>query len=315
MQRVSLTSPFLASVFTFVTAFTLGCVITVGKGDDSGLVHECGSLLANNDENCVCLPGYERCNPNDPADTDCCEKEGKGGECEANSYYEDGNCYCNPGYAWCTDDPADLSCCEDPGQTSQGTTTGTGSDSETGEPTGGTTGSTTEPEPTTSDGTTGQPEECPNAVDPPATCDPDTDLAFCTNSESVCEVPGTYYSCVGGVWVEDSASADEQCQFDGYDFSYGCFDTEQGVIIECGTGSGTPCQGNTATCLDSSTWQGCQWGKATEVDCFYLCTEIGYDGALYDYGDCQIQDGEAVCACCDIGDEGCEMGETDGETG
>lgn len=310
MQRVSATSPLLASIFTFVSAFSLGCVISLGgNGDDAG-VKECGSLLANNDENCVCLPGYERCNPGDPEDTDCCEKEGKGeGECEANSYLEDGQCFCNPGYGWCNpDDVNDLTCCEDPGQTSQGT--GSGSDT-SDDPTGtGTSGSTTEPEPTTSEGTTGEPAECLDAVDPPPTCDPDTELAFCTHPEATCTPEGsTYYSCVDGVWVEDSNALQELCSFDGYDFPYGCVDNpDEGVFIECGHGSGDACQGGTPTCKDANTWQGCKWGKASEVDCFIQCTEIGIDGALFDFGDCQVQDGEAVCACCDEGDEGCEMG-------
>ena len=91
-------------------------------------------------------------------------------------------------------------------------------------------------------------------------------------------------------------------------YDFGSVDSPDGVFIECGHGSGDACQGGTPTCKDANTWQGCKWGKASEVDCFIQCTEIGIDGALFDFGDCQVQDGEAVCACCDEGDEGCEMG-------
>lgn len=306
MQRHSLPSSFLASVLSFTSAFALGCVISVGPGGDDAGSHECGSLLANNDANCVCLPGYERCNAG-TSDTDCCEKEGKGGECDANSYLDGNQCFCNEGYTWCNpDDDNDLSCCADPNQTTQGTD-GTSE---------GTTETTTEPIPTTSIGTTSEPEECLEAVEPSASCEEGT--FFCTNPASCGPYGSTQYHCEGGVWVEDTQDIlDQTCQFDGDDFAYGCVDDpEQGVVTECGTGSGAACNPGPATCADESTWAACQWGKQTEADCYVLCTEIGDDqGSTYDYGSCEVQSGEAVCACCDEGDEGCPINEPEETTG
>jgi hypothetical protein len=308
MQRLSPPSSFLASVlFSFASAFALGCVISVGPGGDDAGIHECGSLLAHNDANCVCDAGYERCNPNS-SDTDCCEKEGKGGECEPNSYLDGDDCYCNSGYTWCNpDDLSDLTCCVDPGQTSQGTGTESG---------GETVGTSTETVPTTSVGTTGAPQECLEAVDPPASCDVNTESFFCTNPESCGPYGGVQYYCENGVWVEDT-SLNEACQLDGKDFSYGCIDSPaDGVVNLCGDGSGAACDGGGATCSDSNTWTACQWGKQSEADCFVLCTEEGdSDGATYDFGSCEVQDGEAVCACCDEGEEGCPINEPDTTTG
>ncbi|MCY1058456.1 hypothetical protein [Nannocystis sp. SCPEA4] len=304
MQRISPPSSFLASVFSFASAFALGCVITVGPGGEDAGIHDCGSLLANNDANCVCNPGYERCNPGTD-DTDCCEKEGKGGECEPNSSLDGDQCYCNVGYTWCNpSDDADLTCCVDEGQTSQGTD---------GTATGGETdGTTTEQIPTTSVGTTGEPEECLDAVEPPATCD--DGQVFCTNPDTCTPYGSVAYYCEGGAWVEDT-TLDMACMLDGHDFSYGCVDDGTAVIIECGSGSGDACSGSEPSCLDDKTWAGCKWGKSTEADCFVLCTETGdSDGATYDFGSCEVQDGTAVCACCDEGDEGCPINEPDTDT-
>jgi hypothetical protein len=306
MQRHSLPSSFLASVLSFASAFALGCVISVGPGGDDAGSHECGSLLANNDSNCVCLPGYERCNPG-TSDTDCCEKQGKGGECDANSYLDGDQCFCNEGYTWCNpDDDNDLSCCVDPGQGTQGTTEGE-------------TDGTTEPVPTTSEGTTGQPpEECLEAVEPPASCDPEAgENFFCTNPDSCGPYGSKKYFCQNGLWVEMTQDElDQECQFDAQgDFAYGCVDTPQGVDNVCGYGSGAACDPGPASCADETTWAFCQYGKQTEVDCYTICTEIGDDqGATYDYGSCEIQRGEAVCACCDEGDEGCPINERETDT-
>ncbi|WP_096330610.1 hypothetical protein [Nannocystis exedens] len=258
----------------------------------TGGSHECGSLLANNDENCVCSPGYERCDPDDPNSTDCCEEPGMGdGECpDPNSSSVDGQCYCDVGYTWCDpDDPADLSCCVDPGQT-------------TATPTEGTSDATGEP---TSDGTGG--DMCPGAVGPPPSCDEDSESFFCTHPSSCGPQGSAHYYCEGGVWVEDT-SLDDTCKLDGYDFAYGCVDDGGTIFVECGSGSGAACSGEAPSCLDANTWAGCKWGKTTEVDCFVVCTEIGDDmGATYDHGACEVQDGEAVCACCDAGDPGCPI--------
>jgi hypothetical protein len=302
----------LASLFGFASAFALGCVISIGPGGDDAGVHECGSLLANNNADCSCLPDHERCNPNDPDDTDCCPREPKPGTCDdPNSSLVGDECFCNIGWAWCSSDPNDLSCCEDPGQTSQGT--GTATDSGTG--------GTTMEVPTTSEGTTGAPQECASKATPPGSCDEAAEAFFCTNPAPACTpYDSQYYVCEGGVYVDQTASMDEQCQLDGYDFSYGCVDENGSVFVECGNGSGDACNGGAASCLDDKVLAQCKWGKQSETDCFVQCTEIGdADMVLYDFGSCGEQDGEIVCRCCDEGDEDCPINEPettgDGSTG
>lgn len=301
MQRILSTR--FALAFSFLTSVALGCVITVGPGGDDAGVHDCGSLLAHNDANCVCDDGYERCNPGDPDDTDCCIKEGKGdGMCpDQNSFLDGDQCFCNDGYAWCNpDDLDDLSCCEDPGQTSQGTGT-----------MGGTMGTgTTEDLPTTSQGTSGGPMECPNPGTPPQSCDPETEPFFCTHPESCGPEGSQFYQCMGGVYVEVPGGPNENCTFEGYDFGYGCVDTGSSVEFVCGYGPGTACQtGSASSCQGEANLESCVYGKATVTDCFAECTMVGDGmGVLYDYGYCGEQDGEIQCLCCDEGDEGCPAG-------
>ncbi|MCY1055152.1 hypothetical protein [Nannocystis sp. SCPEA4] len=288
---VTVTETATETTTTTGTPGTDGATST-GGGTTQGGSHECGSLLANNDENCVCLPGYERCEPGGES-TDCCEKQGMGdGECpDPNSENVDGQCFCKINYTWCApDDPIDLSCCFDPGQSTATPTEGTGATTE---------GTTTE-------GTSGG-DMCPGAVGPPASCDEDVESFFCTHPAACGPAGSTAYFCQGGVWVEDT-TLDQTCQLDGHDFAYGCVDDGSGVSIECGSGSGAACEGEEASCLDDKTWAGCKWGKTSVTDCFVACTEVGDGmGATYDYGSCAIQDGEAVCACCDAGDEGCPI--------
>jgi hypothetical protein len=259
---------------------TDGASTTGGTGGS----HVCGSLLANNDADCVCNPGFERCEPGTD-NTDCCEKQGLGdGECpDPNSAPVDGQCFCNVGYAWCNpDDPDDLSCCLDPHQT------------------------TLTPTEATSEGTSGG-EVCPDALDPPPSCDVNSESFYCTNPSSCGPQGSAHYVCEGGVWVEDT-TLDQTCLLDGYDFAYGCVDDGGSIYVECGTGSGAACSGEAPLCQDANTFASCKWGKKSEVDCFFVCTEIGDDmGAVYDHGACEVQDGEAVCACCDEGDPGCPV--------
>ncbi|MCY1065931.1 hypothetical protein OV090_14210 [Nannocystis sp. RBIL2] len=256
--------------------------------DGAGGSHACGSLLANNDADCVCDPGYERCEPGTD-NTDCCKKQGMGdGACpDPNSTLDGEECFCNDGYTWCNpDSPDDLSCCVDPDQTTATPTEAT-SDA-------------------TSEGTSGG-EACPDAVDPPPSCAEDSESFYCTNPSSCGPQGSAHYVCEGGVWAPDT-SLDQTCQLDGYDFAYGCVDDGGSIYVECGSGSGAACSGEAPSCQDANTWVGCKWGKTSEVDCFVACTEIGDDmGATYDHGACEVQDGEAVCACCDAGDPGCPI--------
>lgn len=238
--------------------------------------HACGSLLSNNDENCVCLPGYERCDPGDPLDTDCCETPG-GGVCpDPNSTLDNGLCYCDPGYSWCVpDDPDDLSCCADPGPTTTGTTGGG--------------------------------ESCPAAVQPPRSCDPDTENFFCTHPEACGPAGSALYVCEAGAWVPAPDLGEQSCQLDGYDFTYGCVDTGT-VEILCGIGPGTPCDADAPSLCEFGALYSCVWGKRTVTDCFAQCTEIGDENqVLYDFGHCDFVRGEPACICCDMGDPGCPV--------
>ena len=307
MQASLLTSGRMASLLGFFSAFALGCVINVGGGGDTAGSYDCGDLLAHNDDNCQCDAGYERCNPNSD-DTDCCKKIGKGDDenCpDPNSAYDNGQCYCNIGYGWCNpNDTNDLSCCVDPGQTSAGT----GTDGQTNG-----TGDDTEDLPTTS-GTTG-PAVCDEAVDPPGSCDPNTENFFCSHPDTCSPEGSKFYTCEGGVWVETPGGPDENCKFDGFDFGYGCVDAGDKVDFVCGYGPGEDCTNGTPnSCVEDTQLLFCTYGKLGGQDCFTQCTEIGDDMmVLYDFGYCGEQDGVAQCLCCDEGDEGCPINEG-GET-
>lgn len=298
MHNTLLTSGRMASLLGFFSAFALGCVINVGGGGDTAGSYDCGDLLAHNDDNCQCDPGYERCNPNSD-DTDCCKKIGKGDDesCpDPNSAYADGQCFCNVGYAWCNpSDANDLSCCADPGQTSNGTTGLTE------------TSNGTDDLPTT--GGTGGPVECNEVATPPASCDPETENFFCSHPESCGPEGSVSYICDGGVWVETPGAPDDNCSFDGFDFGYGCVDTGTKVDFVCGYGPGDACEtGSANTCNETTQLLFCAYGKLGGQDCYTQCTEIGdEDMVLYDFGYCGEQDGVAQCLCCDEGDEGCPI--------
>ncbi|MCY0995488.1 hypothetical protein OV203_50655 [Nannocystis sp. ILAH1] len=162
--------------------------------DGAGGSHACGSLLANNDADCVCDPGYERCEPGTD-NTDCCKKQGMGdGACpDPNSTLDGEECFCNDGYTWCNpDSPDDLSCCVDPDQTTATPTEAT-SDA-------------------TSEGTSGG-EACPDAVDPPPSCAENSESFYCTNPSSCGPQGSAHYVCEGGVWAPDT-SLDQTCRLD-----------------------------------------------------------------------------------------------------
>jgi len=160
-----------------VSAFLLGCVVSVGNSTDAGTMKQCGDLLTNSHQvgdQCYCDVGYNWCT-SDPNDYECCKVPAKDpASCDSeHNVVQDGECYCEEGYTWCSDDPNDYSCCA----SSQGTTGGTTTDGTTDGTTEGTTGTTT-PE-TTTDGTTGG--DCV-FTEPPAGCEPGT--FFCTNHQS-----------------------------------------------------------------------------------------------------------------------------------
>jgi len=288
----------LACLLGGLSAFAVGCVITVGEDGDAG-ANECGDLLSHSEQvgdQCFCDAGYDWCT-SDPDDFDCCKTTPKpSDDCnEANNEVVDGECFCAQGYTWCTDDPDDFSCCEsNQGENTSQSGTGTGTDSETNgtESDSGTTSSETE----------GLVCDLPP---PPESCDPETELAFCTSTEESCTQESEYYICNGGVW--ELGNGDIDCDLIGFDFSYGCIDENRVVDQLCGTGPGTPCANSDADyCGDDDILNYCVHGKLGATSCLEQCQILGDDmGVTYDFGSCGEQEGEFKCLCCDEVDEGC----------
>jgi len=288
--------------FALAGGLTLGCVITTGDGDlDDG---DCPG--ANNHEfldECFCDAGYEWENPNDPNDLTCVPEMAKEGDCsEPHNILIGNECHCDEQYTWCNDDPNDFSCCVDEGH--NGDTGGdTGSDdvADTGD-TGVETGTDT-----ADTGVDTGTDPTDTGVEPdPADCTEDG-LSFCSNTEEQGPEGSRYWVCTGGEWVEDTEAGDAACQFDQYDFAYGCVATESAVEFVCGEGPGTDCEGDAATCADADIISYCFMGKLTEDSCLRICMEEGDDmDVTYDYGECSADTNE--CFCCDEGEEGCPAG-------
>jgi len=297
----------LATLFSGLSAFALGCVISVGGDGDAGSKKECGDAFThsvNQGGTCFCEAGYDWCTQ-DPEDYTCCKEPGKDqGTCDQpHNVVDGGSCVCEMGWKWCNpDDLNDYSCCE----SSQGGTGTSGTSTS-----GGTSSGESE-----TGGTTGAPV-CNEAQDPPAACDPATELAFCTHPESCGAEGSKYYICQDGVWVEQTqADQDAVCKLDGWDFSAGCVDTGTQVDLVCGNGPGTACTtGQPDSCGDTDQLLTCVEGKLNALSCLYQCQELGDEmGITYDYGECGEQNGEIQCLCCDEGDPGCPVGGTTGGT-
>ena len=293
------TRNFFLHAFALAGGLALGCVFTSGDGDldDDG---DCPG--ANNHEfgdECFCDAGYEWADPGDPDNLTCVPETAKEGECsEPNNILIGNECHCDDQFTWCSDDPNDFSCCPDDGHNG-GTGGGTGNDDvadsgstdDAGTDTGNESVDDTGPDPDT-------------GVEPdPADCTEDG-LSFCSNTEEQGPEGSRYWVCTGGEWVEDTEAGDAACQFDQYDFAYGCVATESAVEFVCGEGPGTDCEGDAATCADMDIISYCFMGKLTEDSCMRICTEEGDDmGVTYDYGECSADSNE--CFCCDAGEEGC----------
>lgn len=313
-MRIS--NPFPTLLWTMVlgglAGLGLGCVITVGSSD----CDECGNTGCNSQlvgDDCKCDLGYQFVS-DDPNDFECEPIPGKPGDASCggadNIHLEGEVCVCDNGYTWC--DPQnldDLSCCVDDDQAPGDGTDG--EDTSTTDPTAGTD--------TMADGTldeTGDPPntceevEAPwNGVEPnDADCTEDG-LVFCSNNAEEGPAGSRYWECAGGVWTENPNTGDESCQFDGFEFAYGCVDDGASVTFVCGVGPGTPCSGPECNGCgdDGDQIQFCEDGKLGADSCFRICTEDGDDQMVtYDFGSCVLNaDGTAECACCDEGDEGC----------
>lgn len=314
---MSISNPFpkllWAVVLGGLAGLGFGCVISVGQQDCS----MCGNPGCNSqvvDEQCVCDPGYEFAHPEDDNDFDCDRILGKPGDAscggEANIHLEGNFCVCDNGYNWCSDDESDLSCCEDDDQAPND---GTVSD--------------TDPDPTASDESTEDGATVDDTGEPPGTCEEvetpwngvepeasdctEDGLVFCSNNDQEGPAGSRYWECTGGAWVENTAAGDESCQFDGFQFAYGCVDDGASVTFVCGVGPGTPCSGPECNGCgdDGDQILFCEDGKLGGDSCLRICTEEGDEqGVTYDFGSCVVADGVAECACCDEGEEGCMTG-------
>lgn len=271
-------------------------IVVVSGTTDGDPSSECGGILSHSHETgdgCACDAGYRFENPGDPNDFTCVPIDQPGSCMEPNNVLVDGVCECEEGYVWCEpDDLYDYTCCDGggPGPSSADETADTGN-TDTFDVGGGSTGTDT-------GGTLPDPAGC--TVDTP-------EVIYCTNTADDGPEGSGFYVCTDGRWVEMPESGDESCQFDGYDFAYGCIDDGQMIAFICGNGSGAPCEDDAdAMCLDADVIDTCIFGRATEDSCATLCNTIGDErGVTYDSGFCDADAEPDDCVCCDVGDPGC----------
>lgn len=99
---------------------------------------------------------------------------------------------------------------------------------------------------------------------------------------------------------------DESCRADGYDFAYKVEQIGDMLSAICGSGPGTPCQGEASRC-DGAKLVTCVYNKESLTDCRLFCREQGDAmGVTDDGGRCQGTGDSTSCVCCDIGEPGCE---------
>lgn len=296
-----------------------GCVLTTGgAGTDECDCIACNSYIENGDENgdgksgeCICEPGYDWAEPNNPNNFNCDLQPPKPGtsDCVESYHVLSGDtCYCIQGYDWCNpNDDDDLSCCQTGG--------GSGDD---GSGPGDDDGSDTDP--TVGDDTmgddTGGPvcsEDPPagNGNEPPAeACTPETAGAafFCSNSLEEGPAGSRYWECEESGWVEHADVLETDCvDFQGFQFALGCVDDGTDILILCGDGPGTDCSGAECdACADDDQLNFCGDGKLQSASCSTFCQETGIDGITFDTGFCAVDaDIGPTCSCCDAGEEGC----------
>src|SRR5690606_39246134 len=118
-----------------------------------------------------------------------------------------------------------------------------------------------------------------------------------------------FFICMNGVWVEDNAYLEDECEFLGWDFAYGCVDDGTDAIPVCGDGSGEPCtEDDPVYCVDPDQIAYCDMGKETWDSCLAYCQEVGVGGQLYEHGECDSSNPDDVaCFCCDAGEAGCPI--------
>jgi hypothetical protein len=228
-----------------------------------------------------------------------------------NKLDDNGECECRVGYEWCDpNDASNLNCCDDgnadggtgdtgDGDGDSGPGDGDNGDGDTGDGDG--------------DGDAGDGDgdgDCAPGELPPETCTAEEEgLYWCTNTEAMGPECSQFFICTDGVWTENAAFMDENCTFSGEDFAYGCVDDGVGVVFECGSGSGEPCDNSDPLyCVDDDLIGSCVWSKSTADSCLTLCQNEGVDGQTFEYGECDdsIPD-DVACFCCDSGEPGCPI--------
>lgn len=251
-------------------AAAVACVVSDGDPDDTGA---------------TTAPSTESASTSDGPNPMACTEE--------HNVIIGDQCFCEENYEFCEpNDPNDFSCCGSDPPNPSTTTPSTETDA-----------STTDVDPTDADTTAGD-TDGPTPPDP-ADCTVDTpDVIFCTNTEAMGPEGSAYFVCTDGEWVESPNAADELCQFDGYDFAYGCIDDGSAVAFICGNGTGTACENaDDAMCIDMDEIDTCIFGRATQDSCATICSTIGdEDGVTYDGGFCDTEAKQAECICCDDGE-------------
>lgn len=319
MQSLRKSLLLLSTIATFGgLGFAQGCVITTDAVDcevcdESPLCHNHIGTDENGVETCFCDQGYTWEDPNDPDNLECERIPSRPGESNCsnpNNIQIGDNCNCESGYVWCDpDDPNNLTCCIDEAQDSQGS--GDGIADEGGEAgTGGMmdegTGDVGE-----EGGEGGDGPEIPPQLEKPSDdmCTEDG-LVACSNNDPDNPFGSTFWLCQSGEWVEDTATGNDSCEFDQFDFAYGCYNDGDIVQFSCGNGPGTDCTAADDTCEDSDTLTFCLFGKLTTASCTAFCQdpEQQADGVTFSAGSCDMD--SLGCFCCDEPVDGvCETNE------
>jgi hypothetical protein len=219
-----------------------------------------------------------------------------------NKLTSNGECECRVGFEWCNpNDPEDLNCCS---KTGGGETVGDGD----GDPsTGDGDPSTGDGDPSTGDGD-GDGDGDPGEL-PPEDCASDEEgFVWCTHDEAMGPQGSRFFMCTSGKWIEDTSFLDDDCQFNGYDFAYGCVDNGVEVVPVCGDGPGTPCNADDLFCADDDNIASCVYGKETWDSCMAFCVDVGIGGETFEHGECDssIPD-DIACYCCDGDDPECPV--------
>ena len=134
-------------------------------------------------------------------------------------------------------------------------------------------------------------------------------FVFCSNTAEDGVCGSIYYICSGGAWVDATASLNDDCIAEGFDFAFGCFDDGVEVKYECGVGPGTACTLDTPDACDGDgdSLLSCESEKLTALSCLDFCQTTSDGGGPFEYGECATDEAGAGCLCCNSGDDGCPI--------